>query len=466
MTHHAQRVLSRLLGQAILSYASQDVTGNSAFALPGFELGIRLSPSMELRLPHYAKLHSDVTGWPSFHNGVIGGLSIRPDCSNITSSWIAANRSLFAMSEFGGFLFGLGLSGHLRSLAKDHVFDWLALRHDQTSVGLILGMAVSFAGSQSESVTSVLSMGLPCLLPTGSLELNTSPSIQAASLLGVGLIYAGSGKGRMATVALTEIGRQLLAGIEPLPEYREAYSFSAACAFGLIMLGRGGQNPISDAQHVARLRAFCDASQGVGGGGGFADDIEHEITAPGATLALGLMFLKTDRTDISALIPLPEDFFALDQIRPDLLFIRTLARNLIHWSKIEPTLAWLESQVPQFILKAWKNRKEELPPGPIELGYIYIMSGACLAMGIRFAGTLNDTAYRVLHAQVKAFTDSHGGPSESSRFVIPIGSQSNDILILSHTQSPTKSRPVDSLSNKLNTSPPSLSHSLSPVPVT
>ena len=55
--------------------------------------------------------------------------------------------------------------------------------------------------------------------------------------------------------------------------------------------------------------------------------INLDVTAPGATLALGLMYLKTSDAAISRAFRIPDTHFALDYVKPELILLRVLARG-------------------------------------------------------------------------------------------------------------------------------------------
>lgn len=86
------------------------------------------------------------------------------------------------------------------------------------------------------SATKMLSIHIEALLPPTSTELDVAPAVQVAAVMGLGLLYQGSGHHHMAEVLLGEIGRP------PGPEMehcidRESYSLAAGLALGLITLG-------------------------------------------------------------------------------------------------------------------------------------------------------------------------------------------------------------------------------------
>ncbi len=74
-----------------------------------------------------------------------------------------------------------------------------------------------------------------------------------------------------------------------------------------------------------------------------------DITSPGATLALGLMWLKTNSAEEAARIQIPDTRFLLMSVRPDLLLVRVLSKNLILWDAIEPSEEWLMRQLPAIL---------------------------------------------------------------------------------------------------------------------
>jgi len=54
-----------------------------------------------------------------------------------------------------------------------------------------------------------LSIHLPAMLPPTSTELNVSHNVQVAAILGVGLLFQGTGHRHTAEILLTEIGLSL-----------------------------------------------------------------------------------------------------------------------------------------------------------------------------------------------------------------------------------------------------------------
>ena len=92
-------------------------------------------------------------------------------------------------------------------------------------------------------------------------------------------------------------------------------------------------------------------------------------------------------------LEVPQTAPLMEYVRPDLLFLRTVAKNLVMWDSISPTMEWIHSQFPGQIL----NRKRSLSALDSEaLDIVSIMTGACYVMGLRFAGTHNQVAKECL----------------------------------------------------------------------
>jgi len=131
------------------------------------------------------------------------------------------------------------------------------------------------------------------------------------------------------------------------------------------------------------------------------DTINIDVTGPGATLALGLMFFDSGNASVAAWMDAPATQHLLEFVRPDFLMLRTMAKGLILWSDISPTSEWLESHVPEAIRPYCMVRPDpEMHPRGLDYetinqAYCNIVSGAALVMGIRFAGSHNAQAFDV-----------------------------------------------------------------------
>jgi anaphase-promoting complex subunit 1 len=195
---------------------------------------------------------------------------------------------------------------------------------------------------------------------------------------------------------------------------------------------------------------------GGGGGGGAAfgegagagarcsrihdgDRVNALVTAPGATLALGLMFLRTENAAVASRLSLPDTHFLLDFVRPDVLMLRVIARALVMWEGVAPTEEWVLGNCPDVVLASF----ELLAPKPrkrrplheydeaeeareaeaaaeeeaaarsfdrqtIRQAHANIVAGACFAVGLKFAGSAHQGAAALLHRWVRHFARLRG----------------------------------------------------------
>lgn len=238
-------------------------------------------------------------------------------------------------------------------------------------------------------------------MPPVEIELEIPYSIQIASLLSLGLAYAKSANKHISYVLLKEIGR--LPGNEIDKDVhsldREAYSLTAGLSLGMILLEKGKKSlTIMDSTFTDELyhymvgghkeKYFDSCNSGYSNqfnsyGSNFSsnqgnnanttdqnfpsainsgnfrnaqssyiregESINTNVTCPGATLALGLIYFNSCDKLISEWFSPPDSAFLLDSIRPDFLLLKTVARNLIMWEYVLPTQKWLLSQLSNIL---------------------------------------------------------------------------------------------------------------------
>ncbi|XP_012141180.1 anaphase promoting complex subunit 1 isoform X2 [Megachile rotundata] len=359
--------------------------------------------------------------WPLFHNGVAAGLRIHPDASNIDSTWIVYNKQ--QQGEFGiehsGFLMALGLNGHLKNLAPLSMYEYLVECHEATSVGLLLGLSATHRGTMNVSMTKLLSLHVETLLPPTSIELNVQQNVQVAALMGVGLVYQGTAHRHISHALLSEIGRP------PGPEMkncvdRESYSLAAGLALGLVVLRCGSGSDLAnipDTLHYymvgGHVRPFTGAQKDKYKSPSYqireGDSINIDVTSPGATIALGLMYFNTGNRAVAEWMQAPDTQYLLDFVRPDFLLLRILAKSLILWDEIEPTKSWVSSHVPNIVYKYRLQKPTSEIAQSVDLetmnqAYCNIIAGACMALGLKYAGTANKNAFKTLYNYAQMFT--------------------------------------------------------------
>uniref|UniRef100_A0A8C9YH22 Anaphase-promoting complex subunit 1 n=1 Tax=Sander lucioperca TaxID=283035 RepID=A0A8C9YH22_SANLU len=358
----------------------------------------------------------NMTSWPSFHNGVAAGLKIAP-ASQVDSAWIAYNKpkSPELANEYAGFLMALGLNGHLTKLATLNIHDYLTKGHEMTSIGLLLGVSSAKLGTMDMSITRLLSIHIPALLPPTSTELDVPHNVQVAAVIGIGLVYQGTGHRHNAEVLLSEIGRP------PGPEMeyctdRESYSLAAGLALGMVCLGHGsnliGMTDLNVPEQLYQYmvgghrRAQAGANRERHKSPSYqikeGDTINVDVTCPGATLALAMIYLKTNNRSIADWLKPPDTWFLLDFIKPEFLLLRTLARCIIMWDEILPNTEWVKSNIPQ-IMRGTFDPSEDINMETMAQAQDYITAGACMALGLRFAGSANSDAFDCLYEFARSF---------------------------------------------------------------
>lgn len=361
--------------------------------------------------------------WPSFHNGVAAGLRISPYAKDVDSTWIVYNKPkgpTEITTEHAGFLMALGLNGHLKTLSFMSIYDYLVKCDEMTSVGLLLGISATHRGTMDTTTTKLLSVHIEALLPATALELDIPQNIQVASLMGVGLIYQGTAKRHIAEVLLQEIGRPPGPEMENSVE-RESYALTAGLALGLVTLGHGeapaglrdlqlpdtlhyymvggNKRPLLGSQKEKYKLPSFQVREG--------DTVNIDVTAPGATLALGLMFFDTNNKAVAQWMEPPDTSYLLDLVRPDLLLLRTIARGLILWKEVKPTSEWLFDQFPANLRfdvnRGPVTKKDLIDHEAITQAYCNIIAGAAFCIGLKYAGTENKEAFKSLKKTIKLF---------------------------------------------------------------
>ncbi|KAH8112116.1 hypothetical protein DFH11DRAFT_1788437 [Phellopilus nigrolimitatus] len=395
----AERTLALPIGRAMFTFATVPSVTREMYTVPKIELTIRLQPQNICIGPEPGKMPADALHWAEFHNGVAAALRISPAMGAIDSSWISFNRPADLTAEHAGFLFGLGLTGHLKEMLTWHTFGYLTPKHELTSIGVLLGLAAANIGNGNKHVTKLLAVHTPALLPSPDVDLNVPLTTQAAGLVGVGLLYMGSKNRRMAEVALHQISRPDLLQPDLSTENREAYTMAAALSFGMIMLGRGAATTSpADVALLSRLRVLIHGEgPSTLQNKSSKKSFDVNLASPAATMALGLMYLKTERQDVADILTIPDSVTALNHIQPNFLLVRTIARNLIMWDRIKPTREWLLGQVPPPIMKIMSTRLPyQVVDDAIELAYYHITSGAVFALALKYAGTASHEAYAII----------------------------------------------------------------------
>ncbi|OKL63047.1 Negative regulator of mitosis [Talaromyces atroroseus] len=386
------RTLSVPAGRAMFMFSGRSPLLTEKLPIPSFSLQCLMKPSNVTISADRSAFNEEKVCWAFFHNGAATGLAISKASKGIDTSWILFNKPQELTNRHAGFLLALGLNGHLKNLAKWVAFKYLTPKHTMTSIGLLLGLSVSYLGTMDTLITRLLSVHVTRMLPQGAAELNLSPLTQTAGIMGIGLLYCDSQHRRMSEVLLSEIEsvEQEEGTISPETLRDEGYRLAAGFSLGLINLGKGKDlRGLRDMQVVERLLTLAIGTKNV--------DLVHVLdrATPGATVALAIIFMKTNDELLARKVDIPDTTVQFDYVRPDLFLLRTLARHLIMWDSIKPSSEWLLSKIPKTYRK--RHRLSTIRHlSSDDMPFFNIIAGLCFAIGLRYAGSAHSEARDLL----------------------------------------------------------------------
>lgn len=408
----AERTMAQCIGRGMFRMASRALRPTATWRTPRLCLALRTYPGGALFARPYAADPHEVE-WPEFHNGVASALEIAVHADErIDSNWIFAHSTAQRdAARHAGFLLGLGLHGHLARLGRVHAYRYLTPRHALTTVGLVLGVAASFLGTADPAARQVMAIQVAAFLPHRSIALHFSPLTQAAGLLGMGLVFCQTDHRWTAE----RLAAQLEGG-EP-GGMQDMYANAAGLGLGFVLLGRGRRTPMDSASDVALLAQLRRLLLGTGAEAPAANRAMHA-----ATLALALVFLRSERKDIAQLVAPPPNAHALEHLRPDLLLVRTLAHALILWSDIAPDEAWLQSTLAPFMHGTDPGRMRDAT----QLAWYNMRAGACLALSLRYAGTGDARARALLLRQLQDYV--HDAVPSDDRYASRVAHAARETL--------------------------------------
>ena len=339
-----RRVVSLSLGRGMMTYGTLDPLPAEPLSIPMLCLAGRIPPRNATLALDNSIWTAEMKVWPEFHNGVAAGLRL-PVCTEkkvksmgeIERSWIVYNKPSQSSPEnvqnnnnqaqnqpasvyaHGGFLMALGLRGYLSALSMPDVIDYLTKGSETTAVGILLGMSANKRGTCDLSVSKMLCLHIPSLFPTSFSSIDVVSETQTAAVAGIGLLYQKSSHRLMSEFLLNEIGKR------PTNEQnindRESYALCCGIALGMVNLGLrnkqktskiGTVDDLSDLRIEERLLRYIIGGldenyiyQQKGNASNTNNESERcsriyegdminiDITAPGATLALGMIYLQS-----------------------------------------------------------------------------------------------------------------------------------------------------------------------------
>ncbi|KAH8687123.1 hypothetical protein BGZ60DRAFT_558446 [Tricladium varicosporioides] len=382
---HAQMLAYRTLaipsGRGLLYFSARIPLLTERLQIGGFNLSCVMKPDNNTVGVDKNAFTEEKVCWAFFHAGVAAGLSISRDAKGIDTSWILFNKPIQDLSNrHAGFLLALGLNGHLKSVAKWVAFKYLTPKHTMTSIGLLLGLAASYIGTMDSLITRLLSVHVTRMLPPGAAELNLSPLTQTTGIMGIGLLYCNTQHRRMSEIMVSEI-EHIDTETDDEPLRNEGYRLAAGFALGFINLGKGSDlKGLHDMRLTERLLTLAAGSKKV--------DLVHVLdkATAAAVVAIALIFMKSENPVLARKIDVPDSLLQFDYVRPDVFLLRTLAKNLIMWSKIESSFQWIKQSLP--VVYRNKSSLESVSALTTDdLPFYDIVTGLCFSVALRFAGS-------------------------------------------------------------------------------
>ena len=139
------RTMSLPIGRGLLTLHTVNPIPTEPVIIPDLNLkGKSVTKKTTIDLTR-VEVPPNMTYWPLFHNGVASGLTIHSQAKDLSSAWIKSHlaKNFELTNEQAGFLYGLGLTGHLANFSILNVHDALTRRHDLTNIAILLGLASS-----------------------------------------------------------------------------------------------------------------------------------------------------------------------------------------------------------------------------------------------------------------------------------------------------------------------------------
>ncbi|KAG5472794.1 hypothetical protein LSCM4_02117 [Leishmania orientalis] len=379
---------------------------------------------------------------------------------SITKQWVMyQTKNIGNPASRAGLLLATGILGHLTVLQRTDIFYLLISRQEQyvwreaTTMAVMLGLSCSFCGSGNEAVFRCLSVHVQSLNPSAE-DIEVSLDVQTAALVSMGLLCQRTPSNSfLVEVFLAELSRM------PTDEHctkREGYVLGAGFGLGQLLLGVGQSHGVQRVEDrlLAIMRgaprsaavatregiAHFEETMSRGEAGHFLarallSQDEREATSnacasvyegscynvfvsgPAAVMALGMMYLKTNNTFIASRVAPPDRRTAMQKLTPLMCHLRSMMTSLIGWSSIEPTRLWLYKQVPSSLLELTQASLPRLATQQTNyllMNLAHCIAGHVMALGLRFAGTMDRTASGLIIAELQGFLANQVGTTKTA----------------------------------------------------
>lgn len=390
-----QRTMALSCGRGPFAYGTYMPDASKTYTIDPINLSAKILPLRTVVTVDENEWDPETNEWPAFHSGVAAGLRISPRFE-ITASWLKFCTAEQLKPEHGGLLLAIGLKQGFAELPTMEWYRYVQQECTPVPMGFALGLAASHRGTGHRRITKLLRNYVPAFLPVNESELEHPSYVEPMCTLSMGLVHMGTSDEIMCKAFFADIQQHAYDPPAELKPNYEGCSLAAGFALGFTCLAHG-DDAVSIAHlglknRLLMLTTQSDAPHHLSRGG----YLNLDATLPGATIALGLMFLKSNNEALAERLPGLHTRPQLDIIRPDFLLLMIVARNLILWDAIEPEAQWITNQLPPFLRG---DLIEEHPDWEIELYKQvknHIVGGACLVVGLRYAGTNDPDAIEFL----------------------------------------------------------------------
>ncbi|RNF16766.1 cyclosome subunit-like protein [Trypanosoma conorhini] len=451
----SRRATALPVGRGMFTLCTQNFRVRDSVPIPRLNLEGRTSDGITIA-NNSEEIAADNLIWPLFHNGCAAALRFLPlpqshGCAkeeqSITQHWVLyQTRNITCLASRSGLILAAGLLGHLKVLQRTDIYSLLVSPQsafsgrEAVTIAVMLGLSCSLRGTCNSIVFNCLSMHVQSLTPATE-DIEVSLDVQTAALVSIGILYQQSPDAFLAEMLLVQMSRL------PSDEHfrdREGYALGAGFGLGLMFLGIGSahglpnvENRLLQFMNGARREAVPSACEGLEvfnehnpDSGHFltrgllmrnakesfrthctrvfeGDRFNTAVSSPAAVMALGFMYMQADDASMAGKVSPPNRLVGLQGVCPEMCLVRSMMSSLILWSSIEPTLEWIRQRVPSCLLRLAKHPQQS-GLAPAQIYYLMMNLGHCLAgvvlaLGMRYAGSMDADAKAVVLHELKGF---------------------------------------------------------------
>ncbi|KAI7864105.1 hypothetical protein BDF14DRAFT_1732685, partial [Spinellus fusiger] len=407
----AQRTMAQAIGRGMYCYRTYKQNAPGSFLFEDINLSVKMLPLKQVVEIDTNLVHVNYLDWPKFHMGVSAGLCINPDVDT-SDNWIKQLKSTETDPQYGGLFLALGLNGYLLQLPSGTWHERISEISRLVASGFLLGLATAYRGSKKNALFKIMSMNIPQFMSDGAVKSSEASIIWASCIMGLGLVYMESMDKNIINILMNELSKSIPKARDSNIENLESIGLSAGFAIGFVTLGKGsGHLGLPDMNIEDRLRRLMngetpDIVKNHSSNQVFRGKGDLDATGPGAIMALALMFLKTENVRIADEIYKMNSKTHISYVRPEFFLLRVIARNLILWNGIQSTREWIDEQLPSLILSGINNKQN--PPWQTHVwnqAMFHIIAGACLCIGLKYAGSRDVNAFQCLLERLDYFME-------------------------------------------------------------